>query len=86
MFVSWKTFLTSVLLFFPVAFASAATDPESAISADAGIVIRLKQPKVTQQNITGLLNQVDENLSGILAGNLRTFLGRSISNPGLDGV
>lgn len=86
MFANWKTFLTSVLLFVPTTFASAATVPESAISADAGIVIRLKQPKLTQQNITGLLNQVDETLSGVLAGNLRTFLGRSISNPTLAGV
>ncbi|WP_339729361.1 hypothetical protein [uncultured Gimesia sp.] len=86
MFVNWKTFLTSVLLFFPIAFTSAATDPESAISSDAGIVIRLKQPKKTQENITGLLNQVDETLSGVLAGNLPTFLGRSISNPTLAGV
>ncbi|QDT43286.1 hypothetical protein Pan241w_33860 [Gimesia alba] len=86
MFVNWKPFLTSVLLFFPIAFASAATNPESAISSDAGIVIRLKQPKLTQQNITGLLNQVDETLSGVLSGSLRTFLGRSISNPALAGV
>ncbi|QDV51444.1 hypothetical protein [Gimesia fumaroli] len=86
MFANWKTFLTSVLLFFPIAFASAATNPESAISSEAGIVIRLKQPKLTQQNITGLLNQVDETVSGVLSGNLRTFLGRSISNPALAGI
>ena len=86
MFVNWKIFLTSVLVFFPLTLASAAADPGSAISSDAGIVIRLKQPQVTQQNISRLLNQVDETLSGVLSGNLRTFLGRSISNPTLAGV
>lgn len=82
----WKTLLTSFVLFFPVAIASAATVPESAISSDVGVVIRLKQPKVTQQNIIKLLNQVDEILSGVLSGNIRTVLGRSISNPTLAGV
>jgi len=82
----WKYTFTLVLLLFPVALVSGAEIPESAISSEASIVIRLKQPKKTLQNISGLLNQIDESLTGVVAENLRTFLGRSISNPDLAGV
>jgi hypothetical protein len=80
----WK--YTFALILFPVAVVSAAEIPESAISSDACIVIRLKQPKNTMQNISGLLNQVDQSLTGLVSANLRTFLGRSLSNPDLAGV
>jgi len=82
----WKCTFALISLLFPVALVSAAEIPESAISSDASLVIRLKQPKKTLQNISGLLNQIDESLTGVIAGNLRTFLGRSISNPELAGV
>lgn len=82
----WKCTSAFVLFLFPVVVTSAAEIPESAISSDASVVIRLKQPKQTLQNITGLLNQVDESLTGVLAGNLRTILGRSISNTELVGI
>jgi len=82
----WKCTFAFVLFLFPVVAVSAAEIPESAISTDASVVIRLKQPKQTLQNLTGLLNQVDESLTGVLAANLRTILGRSISNTKLAGV
>lgn len=80
----WK--YAFVLLLFPVALATAAEIPESAISNDASIIIRLKQPKNTMQNLTGLLNKVDQSLTGLVSANLRTILGRAISNPDLAGV
>ncbi|WP_299468060.1 hypothetical protein [uncultured Gimesia sp.] len=86
MFKKWKCALTYVSLLFPIGLVTAAEIPESAISPEASIVIRLKQPKETLQNISGLLNQVDESLTAVIAGNLRTFLGRSVSNPDLAGV
>mgnify|MGYP003631093817 CR=1 FL=1 len=86
MFVKWKCVFAFVSLLIPMSLVTAAETPESAISQEASIVIRLKQPKETLQNITGLLNQIDESLTGVIAGNLRTFLGRSISNSDLAGV
>lgn len=86
MFGKWKCVFAFLSLLFPVVMVSAAEVPEAAISAEASIVIRLKQPKATLQKLTGIVNQVDESLTGVIAGNLRTFLGRSISNPDLSGV
>ncbi|MFK7777126.1 MAG: hypothetical protein QM501_03235 [Gimesia sp.] len=81
----WKCTFAFVLFLFPVVI-SGAEIPETAISSDASLVIRFNQPKETLQNISGLLNQVDETLTGVLTANLRTFLGRSIANPKLKGV
>lgn len=86
MFVNWKNLLILSLLLFCCAGVSAAEFSQTAISSDAGIVIRLKQPRETQKKLTYVMNQVDESLSTILGGNLRTFLGRSISNPTLAGL
>ncbi len=80
----WK--YAFVLLLFPVALATAGEIPESAVSTDASIIIRLKQPKNTMQNLTGLLNNVDQSLTGLVSANLRTILGRALSNPDLAGV
>ncbi|MCH9652628.1 MAG: hypothetical protein K0U89_02080 [Planctomycetes bacterium] len=86
MLIRWKCVLALVSFLFPVALLTAAEIPESAISSDASLVIRLKQPKKTLQNISGLLNRIDESLTGVVQGNLRTILGRSLSNPELAGV
>ncbi|QDU10637.1 hypothetical protein [Gimesia aquarii] len=86
MSVKWNLFLAIISILFPVTILSAAEIPESAISSDASIVIRLKDPKATSQKVASLINQVDENLSGVVGLNLRTILGRSISNPNLAGV
>ena len=86
MFVNWKNLLILSLLLFSCRGVSGAEFSQTAISSDAGIVIRLKQPGETQQKLTSIMNQVDESLSTILGANLRTFLGRSISNPTLAGV
>lgn len=86
MYVKWKTPLALISILFPMTLLSAAEIPESAISSDASIVIQLKQPKAMSQKIVSLINQVDENLSGVIGLNLRTFFGRSISNPNLAGV
>tara|TARA_R110002111_G_scaffold262875_1_gene342483 strand:+ start:25611 stop:27335 length:1725 start_codon:yes stop_codon:yes gene_type:complete len=86
MFVKWKCVFAFISLLIPMQLITAAETPESAISQEASIVIRLKQPKETLQNITELLNQIDESLTGVITGNLRTFLGRSISNSELAGV
>lgn len=86
MFVNWKNLLILSLLLFSCRCVSGAEFSQTAISSNAGIVIRLKQPGETQQKLTSIMNQVDESLSTILGANLRTFLGRSISNPTLAGV
>ncbi|WP_417391929.1 hypothetical protein [Gimesia sp.] len=86
MFDNWKNLLVLSLFFSSCAVGTAAEFPQKAISSHAGIVIRLKQPGETRQKLTSIMNQVDESLSTILQGNLRTFLGRAISNPTMAGV
>ncbi len=86
MFANWKNLLVLSLFFSSCAVGFAAEFPQKAISSHAGIVIRLKQPGETRQKLTSIMNQVDESLSTILQGNLRTFLGRAISNPTMAGV
>ncbi|MCA9005459.1 MAG: DUF3352 domain-containing protein, partial [Planctomycetaceae bacterium] len=86
MFGKWKNLLVISVFLFSGASLLADEFPQSAVSSEAGIVIRLKQPQETQQKLTTIMNQVDESLSTILGGNIRTFLGRSISNPTLAGV
>lgn len=86
MFANWKNLLIISVLLFSCTGVLAAEFPHSAVSSGAGIVIRLKQPRATLQKLTAIINQVDESLSPILQGNLRTVLGRSISNPTLAGV
>lgn len=86
MFVKWKLSIVLIPILFPSLLVSAAEIPETAISADASIVIRLKKPKDSLQKFSSLVSQVDESLTAVLAGNLRTLLGRSIANPTLAGV
>ena len=86
MLLNWKTGLVFCLLFFSLSDIRAAEMPASAISGEAGIVVRLKQPQLTMQKITGLTNQVDESVSSLLGANLRTIVGRSLFNPTLVGV
>lgn len=86
MLFNWKSGLVVCLLFFSLSVVSAAEVPVAAISSEAGIVIRLKQPQETMQRITRLTSQVDENISGLLAANVRTIVGRSLSNPTWAGV
>lgn len=86
MLLNWKTGLAFSLLFFSLSDIRAAEMPASAISGEAGIVVRLKQPQLTMQKITGLTNQVDESVSSLLGANLRTIVGRSLFNPTLAGM
>lgn len=86
MLLNWKTGLAFCLLFFSLSDIRAAKMPASAISGEAEIVVRLKQPQLTMQKITGLTNQVDESVSSLLGANLRTIVGRSLFNPTLAGV
>lgn len=88
MFVKWKLVIVVCSVLFSSALVSAADVPvpEAAISSDASIVIRLQKPKESLQKISSLVNQVDESLTAVVAGNLRTLLGRSIANPALTGI
>ena len=86
MLFNWKSGLLFCLLLISLSTVSAAEVPTAAISAEAGIVIRLKQPQATLQKMTQLTSQVDEAISGLLAANVRTVVGRSLSNPTWEGV
>lgn len=86
MLFNWKHVLLLGLLFLSLSSVSAAELPATAISSEAGMVIRLKQPQQTMQKISQLTSQVDENISGLLTANARTIAGRSLSNPNWDGV
>lgn len=86
MMFNWRHGLVLGLLFLSLASVSAAELPATAISKEVGIVIRLKQPQQTMQQISQLTSQVDENISGLLTANARTIAGRSLSNPNWDGV
>ena len=59
MLFNWKSGLLFCLLLISLSTVSAAEVPTAAISAEAGIVIRLKQPQATLQKMTQLTSQVD---------------------------